>query len=143
MVKVICCLYIILDIGLWGEIPPERNTLYDIIDSYSLNLRCRLSVEKSRLWRRLLKFEYKRMTRLEKRLEDYISNPRKASIVAVASQDLEYVSSEFRNKKVVPVGIRIGSSSKRESFNFEKLRCIFFGNLDYEPNINACLEVKG
>ena len=22
------------------------------------------------------------------------------------------------------------------------MRCIFFGNLDYEPNINACLEVK-
>ena len=135
-------IYHIRSIGLWGDIPQEKNTLYDIIDSYSLNLRCRLLVEKSLLWQMILKFEYSRMRRLESRLEQFINNPGRASIVAVAAEDLEYIGSELAKKVIVPVGVNIKVSANEGSISFKRLRCIFFGNLDYEPNINACLEVK-
>ena len=135
-------IYHIRSIGLWRDLPHDKNAIYDIIDSYSLNLRCRLVLEKNRFWRTLINYEYKRMTRLERRLEDFVSNPRGASIAAVASEDLSYIETAIANKIVVPVGVNIRTDSNRESSGFKRLRCIFFGNLDYEPNINACHEIK-
>ena len=135
-------IYHIRSLGLWVDLPPEKNAIYDIIDSYSLNLRCRLMVEKSRLWRALLNYEYKRMARLESKLENFISNPRSACIVAVASEDLKYIGSGNAKKLVVPVGINIETRSSKEHRGFETLKCVFFGNLDYEPNINACYQIK-
>ena len=135
-------IYHIRSIGLWRDICPEKNTIYDVIDSYSLNLGCRLLVEKSPFWQAILRFEFSRMKRLEGRLEKFMSNPKRASIAAVASEDLRYISSEVTNKCVVPVGVNIEKSANRARISFKRFKCIFFVILDYEPNINACHEVK-
>lgn len=123
--------------GLWGLTTDRTRVIVDLIDSYTLNIGNRLARE-NRWWaRRLLEAEYERVKQMESDIERYFRNPCKVSVVAVAEGDLAYIGTRTARRLIVPVGIDIEclQNKVREE---GRLECIFFGNLDYEPNIKAC-----
>ena len=123
--------------GLWGLATDRTRVIVDLIDSYTLNIGNRLARE-NRWWaRRLLEVEYERVKGMESDIERYFRNPCNVSVVAVAETDLAYIGTRSARRLVVPVGIDIECLQKKVSKK-GRLRCIFFGNLDYEPNIKAC-----
>lgn len=127
----------IRSIGLWRMTSEKTCVIADLIDSYTLNLRNWLKTE-TRWWvRLLLQEEYKRICQMEQGIEDYFCNRLKSTVVTVASADLELIGGSNIRKVVVPVGIDIEHLGNNER-NDNVLRCIFFGNLDYRPNIDAC-----
>ena len=123
--------------GLWGLATDRTRVIVDLIDSYTLNIGNRLASEKSWWARRLLEVEYERVKELESDVERYFRNPCRVSVLAVAEADLRYIGTRSARRLVVPVGIDVEclqDKNRKEG----KLRCVFFGNLDYEPNIKAC-----
>ena len=123
--------------GLWGLVPRSSRVIADVIDSYTLNIGNRINTESCGWKRVLLKVEYKRIKRMETNIEGYFSNIKKTTVVAVAEADIKHIGMDSARKVVVPVGISrrlFGKSTRQQG----KLRCIFFGNLDYEPNVKAC-----
>ena len=127
--------------GLWKLVPTSNRVIADVIDSYTLNLGNRVNKEDNRLKRVLLTAEYKRIKRMEAGIEKYFADSTNTTIVAVAEADIERVGSGSSRRVVVPVGITRGllERPKRQQ---GKLRCVFFGNLDYEPNITACFVIE-
>lgn len=127
----------IRSIGLWKLVSKNSRVVVDLIDSYTLNIGNRLKTEDS-WWRGLiLREEYRRIRRMETNIERYILNSRKSAITAVAEADLSFIGACSTKKVVVPVGINrevLGEMRRQEG----NLKCVFFGNLDYEPNIKAC-----
>lgn len=127
----------IRSVGLWKLASENTRVIADLIDSYTLNLGNWLRVER-RWWARLLlREEYKRICRMELGIEDYFRNRLKSTLVTVASTDLGHIGGNTVRKVVVPVGIQIEVLGK-SAIRGKKLGCIFFGNLDYRPNIDAC-----
>ena len=127
--------------GLWKLVPTSSRVIVDVIDSYTLNIGNRINKESSKWKRMLLRAEYKRIRRMEANIEDYFADSKKTTIVAVAEADLIHIGSGSSTRVVVPVGIsrRVLERTKRQQ---GRLRCVFFGNLDYEPNIKACLVIE-
>lgn len=127
--------------GLWKLVPTSSKVIVDVIDSYTLNIGNRIKKESNK-WKRLfLRAEYKRIRKMEADIEEYFAESTNTTIVAVAETDLMHIGSGSSRKVVVPVGIsrRVLGSTKRQQ---GKLRCVFFGNLDYEPNIKACIVIE-
>lgn len=129
--------YHIRSIGLWKLTSERTRVIADLIDSYTLNIGSRIGTE-HRWWAKiLLREEYKRIACMELEIEDYFKNRLKSTIIAVAAKDLEYIGGCISRKEVVPVGIDIEDLHSIRARG-ESLKCIFFGNLDYGPNIDAC-----
>lgn len=127
----------IRSVGLWVLAAKDTRVIADLIDSYTLNIGNWIKTE-TRWWVKwLLREEYKRIFCMEANIEDYFSNRLKSTVVTVANEDLEHIGGETVRKIVIPVGIDIKCLGKRARGDGE-LRCVFFGNLDYRPNIDAC-----
>lgn len=127
----------IRSVGLWRMASANTRVIADLIDSYTLNLRNWLKTEKRWWVKLLLQKEYKRICRMELGIEDYFCNRLKSTVMTVASADLELIGGSSARRIVLPVGIDIkhlGKSIREDGV----LRCVFFGNLDYRPNIDAC-----
>ena len=78
---------------------------------------------------------------MEANIEEYFADITKTTIAAVAEADLMHIGSSSSRRVVVPVGISrsvLGRTKRQQG----RLRCVFFGNLDYEPNIKACLAIE-
>ena len=124
--------------GLWRLVTDRTRVVVDVIDSYTLNIGNRLASE-HRWWaRRLLKEEYGRVTRMESDIERYFRNAHRVSVITVAETDLGFIGTRSARRLVIPVGIDIECLESRAP-RAGGLKCIFFGNLDYEPNIKACI----
>ena len=133
--------YHIRSAGLWKLVPTGNRVIADVIDSYTLNLGNRIDKEKHRWKRALVTAEYNRIKRMEANIEKYFADRTNTTIVAVAEADIIHVGSSSSSRVVVPVGIKRGllERTKRQQ---GKLRCVFFGNLDYEPNMTACSVIE-
>lgn len=127
----------IRSVGLWSLASARARVIVDLIDSYTLNIGNRLVKENCRLKKALLKAEYKRIKRMEGNIEDFVVNREKSTILAVAETDLEHIGAGSSKQMVVPVGVE-RKLLEKENRQAGKLKCVFFGNLDYEPNIRAC-----
>lgn len=127
----------IRSVGLWRMASTNSRVIIDLIDSYTLNIGNRISKENCRLRGVLLKAEYRRIKKMEANIEDYVINKEKSTIVAVAETDIEHIGAGSSERVVVPVGVDRKLLEKRPR-QVGKIRCVFFGNLDYEPNIRAC-----
>ena len=127
----------IRSVGLWRLAPKSSRLIVDLIDSYTLNLGNRIEKETSWIKRVLLRKEYKRIKDMETNIEQYVVNKEKTAFVAVAEADLIRIGKESSERVVVPVGID-RELPRKSQHRHGKLRCIFFGNLNYEPNIRAC-----
>lgn len=127
----------IRSVGLWRFAPSSSRIIVDLIDSYTLNIGNRLKKEGSWWKRVLLRAEYARMERMEAGIERYIVNEKKTTLVTVAKADIDHFGLGCTSRVVVPVGIEREVLKEKNGRN-GKIRCIFFGNLDYEPNVRAC-----
>lgn len=127
----------IRSVGLWRLAPEKTRVIADLIDSYTLNIGNWIRLEKRWWMRLLLREEFKRIYSMELGIEDYFRNRQKSTVLTVATADLEHIGGNTIRKIVVPVGIDIEGLAK-STMEYKELKCIFFGNLDYRPNIDAC-----
>ena len=127
----------IRSVGMWKLAPEQTRVIADLIDSYTLNIGNWIKIEK-RWWAKLLlREEYKKMYSMELGIEDYVRNTFKSTVATVATPDLEHIGGSTIRKVVIPVGIEIESLASRTE-ECSEIECIFFGDLDYRPNIDAC-----
>ena len=127
----------IRSVGLWKMAPEKTRVIADLIDSYTLNIGNWIKIERRWWVRLLLQEEYKRIHGMELSIEDYFRNRLKSTVATVAAADLEHIGGSIIRRIVVPVGIDIEHLASKTK-DGKELRCIFFGNLDYRPNIDAC-----
>lgn len=130
--------YHLRSVGLWKSVSQGTKTVVDVIDSYTLNLASRISLEKNVVLRYLLRKELKRIEILERNISDYVLNKARTTLITVCKEDLSYFGCDKIEGCVVPVGIEMDDSIAVVETGYPELRCVFFGNLNYEPNINAC-----
>lgn len=132
--------YHLRSVGLWSCVQDDTDVVVDLIDSYTLNIRNRLGVERSLLKRLVLSEELRRVKEMEQDIGEHIKNAKRSTIATVSQRDLSLIGGSCIKRVVIPVGIELNArlSTNRDFRRFEVLRCIFFGNLDYEPNITAC-----
>lgn len=138
----VCHCYHLRTIGLWSFMSMKPALVIDLIDSYTLNYKNRLSYEQNWLLRCLVSLELAQIRYLEQNMHTWIRGRDNTVILTVAERDRTYVKCGNVSKFVVPVGIELGASARLEDRETigesEKLDLVFFGNLDYEPNITAC-----
>lgn len=132
--------YHLRSVGLWSCVQDDTNVVIDLIDSYTLNIRNRLEIEKSLLKRLVLSEELRRVEEMEQDIGRHIKSAERSTIATVSQRDLELIGGSCMKRLVIPVGIELNKtlSTTKDYRRFEALRCIFFGNLDYEPNVSAC-----
>lgn len=135
--------YHIRSIGLWKCAGLSQHCIVDLIDSYTLNLSTRAELEKNFFKALLIREELKRIKRTESSIGSYVRSTKNTVFITVSGKDLEYISGKGINKSVVPVGIQINESEMVRDRDYSRLDCIFFGNLDYEPNVIACKVLLG
>lgn len=138
----ICHCYHLRTLGLWSFMSRSPGLVIDLIDSYTLNYGNRLSYEKNWVLRCLVALELLQIRHLEQNMHGWIKDRDKTVILTVAERDRMYVKCGNVARFVVPVGIELDTSTEvgyRETFGkSERLDLVFFGNLDYEPNVTAC-----
>ena len=137
----ICHFYHLRTLSLWRCIGSNGPAVaIDLIDSYTLNYRNRLKADERIMLQWIVKIELSLIERIEQNMEVWIGEKRRRIVLTVASKDNQLIDSGVIPKAVVPVGIEIETRGKlldlKEDEN--RLRVVFFGNLDYEPNVTAC-----
>ena len=137
----ICHFYHLRTLGLWrcvGNSGPA--VAIDLIDSYTLNYRNRLIAGENILLRWLIKLELLLIERIERNIDGWLSGSQRKVVLTVASRDSQLIDSGDITKAVVPVGIDMETGGRVLGLKAvdNRLRVVFFGNLDYEPNITAC-----
>ena len=122
----------------------DRPVVLDAIDSYTLNYSNRLRVLRmAQLFSPgslVLREEYRRMRMFESSLCLWLKGYSASALLTVSKTDLAFFGKDLSNKGyVVPIGSTLIHSQKQmRGFKGRlPLRCIFFGNLDYEPNLTA------
>lgn len=128
--------YHIRCVGLYGLVTSGQGLICDLIDSYTLNIRSKLKYQNP-LLRLVWSEELRRIIRLEQTLEMYTERA-VSCVLTVSRRDAEYI--RHRRKYVIPVGVE--TNSVKDVRTGEDLingftSCIFFGNLDYDPNRRA------
>lgn len=127
--------------GLWKLAQKKAQVVVDLIDSYTLNMSSRLKIERSIVSRYLLNEELSRIRKMEGNISRYVSSPAQTTVVTVAEEDMGYINTEYMKKLVVPVGIYC-KELRRLPDVLGRFECIFFGNLDYAPNVTACKIIR-
>lgn len=136
----VCHFYHIRTLGLWRCVSQRPAIVIDLIDSYTLNYRNRLASTSCMLIKYLIRLELARIEKVERNIERWTTGREKEVVLTVAAKDSGYVSSSGIAKAIVPVGIDLPNRQERSSpreFN-GKIEVVFFGNLNYEPNVTAC-----
>ena len=116
----------------------QRLVVLDLIDSYALNLRSRDAEKNLGV---LMKNEYRRIVKAEQNIDMFASGcTGRIVYLTVSEKDNVEINAARGAKFVVPVGTdideQIGESTllnKRDN----NISAVFFGNLNYGPNINA------
>lgn len=126
---------------LIGTIPFALPTFFELIDSYSLNYSRLLLHPTSLLRQLLLRFELKRIRQLEHNLIFNTINT--LHPVFVSAVDAAFISSltPVRETHVVPLYVNSPAFKPVHYDPYSPLRLIFFGNLNYPPNIIAVQEL--
>ena len=135
-----CHCYHIRTLGIWRHISERPALAIDLIDSYTLNYTSRLVHERNWFVRRLITVELARVEILERTIDRFINDRKKVVLLAVAEEDSQYLAGNSIQRRVIPVGIDIALDHKERVREGErrKLKVVFFGNLDYDPNKTAC-----
>lgn len=127
----------IRSIGLWRLASESNRVVADLIDSYTLNIGSWIKVEKRWFVKMMIREEFKRIRIMESAIDSYFAYKKRSTIVTVANADLEHIGGSGVRRQVVPVGIDI-ERLEDKGVQGERLKCIFFGKLNYRPNIDAC-----
>lgn len=128
--------------GLWklgDRIEGRSAVVVDLIDSYSLNYSSRLTAKRDFVSKRILEYELRRIVAIESGIDSYL--PERGVLMTVAEKDMDYVRSDRWRREIVPVGVDMDEESSTSEIGNE-VKCVFFGNLDYEPNIDACQQIN-
>lgn len=134
--------YHIRCLGLFEKRSSRCLSIIDLIDSYTLNLESGLRFEENWLKRLLLSEELRRIKRVEQNVDGWWQPTDRCVVLVVSSVDAAYLAASKIRTEVVPVGIALEESGERQQKNStEVLECIFFGNLNYEPNRLASMIV--
>lgn len=135
--------YHLRSVGLWTLCSSSTRVFCDLIDSYTLNMQQRIATTKNGYERRLLGFELSRVSKMEREIHAHIREPQQTTVMTVAKCDMSYIGSGETSCAVVPVGINIKKTERKGQLTRRgRIRCVFFGNLDYEPNISACKVIE-
>lgn len=130
--------YHIRSAGLMRLANRSRFVILDLIDSYALNLRSRN--EEKRLGF-LMKDEYTRIQRAEQNIDMFApATNGRIAYLTVSERDNAEIKTVEGAKFVVPVGTDIDTDVQMDiglDRGREDLTAVFFGNLNYGPNINA------
>lgn len=126
---------------LVGTIPFTLPSFFELIDSYSLNYSRLLLHPMSLLRQLLVRFELKRIRQLEHNL--IFNSINTLHPVFVSAVDAAFISSTtpVRETHVVPLYVNSPPFKPIHYDPYSPLRLIFFGNLDYPPNIIAVQEL--
>ena len=116
----------------------KKPFIIDLIDSMTLNIESKLLVIKENIISYFWKIEYYSIKYFENNLPLYKYCK---SYFVVSNIDKQYLRlNDSKNKipiEVHSIGIKISSSLEKLKNNAKKKEVIFFGSLDYEPNISA------
>lgn len=134
----VCHFYHIRTIQLWKKISNRPGLVIDLIDSYTLNYENRLRQETNLVLKLLVMFELHQIRKIERKVDSYLSRRERVILLTVAQKDNLYINSKAVPKEVVPVGIQIEEGLSKRIKESHGLKVVFFGNLDYEPNVTAC-----
>lgn len=137
----VCHFYHLRTLDLWKCIGNNGPAVaIDLIDSYTLNYRNRLIAGESILVKWLVKLELSLIERIERNVDGWLSGSQGKVVLTVASRDSQLIDSGNIPKAIVPVGIDLETGGRALDLKARdnNLRVVFFGNLDYEPNITAC-----
>ena len=102
----------------------------DAVDSMALNFERRVKSENRRLFKKVIRHEWKRLVPFERGLDDY------DLVVTVAQDDLAYFDNT--SKKAIPLGVDLGEA-KTKLASVDELKFCFTGNFNYSPNLDAAI----
>lgn len=108
----------------------DRLSVLDAIDSMTVNLESKLHSNANLISRLILRSELKRVRQFERELS------RPDLVVCVSKRDVDVFESMIGRRQVIPLGVDLTSYAYTPSTS-QKSRFVFFGNLDYFPNLDV------
>ena len=126
---------------LVSSTPYDLPIIFELIDSYSLNYSRLLLASISAIRKLLIQYELKRISYLEHHL--IFNTVSKLHPVFVSAVDAQFISTTNPpcQPHVVPLFVESPNYQPIRYLPYSPLRLIFFGNLDYPPNILAVQEL--
>ena len=128
---------------LVSSITITQPIIFELIDSYALNYSRLLSSSLSPIRKLLIRYELKRIQHLEHNMIFKTASTLHPVLVSTIDADSISTTDSSSQPHVVPLYVDAPCYQPIHYLPHTHLRLIFFGNLDYPPNILAVYELIG